>query len=365
MTIKHESDHFVLIMAGGTGTRLWPRSRSTVPKQFLSFTENGTMLQETVRRIQPLVYFNDLYVVTNASYADEIRRQLPTLPQENIFIEPRKRNTAAAVGLSAIYLKKENPQAVLSVLTADHIIKKDKHFRDLLRAAYLATKKHSWLLTIGIQPTYPSTGYGYIQSGEELAKIKKIPFFEVRSFKEKPDLPTAKAFVNSGKYFWNSGMFMFKVADILHSFKLYMPKLYKGLLEIEKAIGTPKEEEVKKKVFDGLDDVAIDIGVMEKAKNVVMVPGDLEWSDVGDWAAVKSIFGQNDKEGNLILGDHIGYDTVSTLVQSSGRLIATIGLSEMIVIDTEDVVFVCPQHRAQDVKKLVDILKKKKRKEYL
>jgi mannose-1-phosphate guanylyltransferase len=346
---------YALIMAGGTGSRLWPRSRTQHPKQFLDIIDELTMLQQSQQRLLPLIPIERTLVVTNQQYTEIVTRQLPELPTGNILGEPTGRGTAAAIGLAAVHLRKRAPEALMAVLTADHLIKKTDTFRQVLQAA-ADIASEDWLVTLGITPNYPETGYGYIERGEFLGMVGEFEGYRVKRFVEKPDLIRAESYVSSGNYAWNSGMFIWKVHRILEEMERHMPELYAGLLSIEEQLFTDQADEILSNVFPTLPAQTIDYGIMEKAEQVAMLPVDIDWHDVGSWSAVYDVL-PRDKMNNVVVGRHITPDTQNSLIFSPKRLIATIGLDDVVIVDTDDVVLVCPRSRAQDVKKLVDILK--------
>ena len=346
---------YSLIMAGGTGSRLWPRSRILFPKQFLDITGELTMFQQSYQRIQPLVDPEHILVATNQEYIEIVANQLPTLPNENILGEPRGRGTAAAIGLGAIHIHRRDSEAVMIVLPSDHMVKKTRVFRKVIKSASQVAQE-DWLVTLGIMPKYPETGYGYIELEEVLTTINGFDVCSVARFVEKPDLCQAKDYLKCGKYAWNSGMFIWKVNRILEEMARHMPQLYEGLLEIERSIGTPKFDEVLAQVFTGLPNRTIDHGIMEKAAKVAVLPVDIGWNDVGSWAAFYDILPRN-LANNVVIGRHLPLDTKNSLIYSPRRMVATIGLEDIVIVDTDDVLLVCHRSRAQDVRKLVDMLK--------
>lgn len=346
---------YALIMAGGTGSRLWPRSRTQHPKQFLDITGDLTMLQQSQQRLLPLIPIERTLVATNRQYVEIVTRQLPEMPPDNILGEPTGRGTAAAIGLAAVHLRKRNPDALMAVLTADHLIKKTDTFRQVLQAA-ADVASEDWLVTLGITPNYPETGYGYIERGEFLGMVGDFEGYRVERFVEKPDLARAESYVSSGNYAWNSGMFIWKVRRILEEMERHMPDLYEGLLKIEADINTVRAEETLLKLFPTLPNQTIDYGIMEKASQVAVLSVDIGWHDVGSWSAVYDVL-PRDKSNNVVVGRHVTPDSVNSLIYSPKRLVATLGLDDVVIVDTDDVLLVCPRSRAQDVKKIVDILK--------
>jgi mannose-1-phosphate guanylyltransferase len=354
---------YAVILAGGAGSRLWPRSRTHHPKQFLKITGETTMLQQTRARIQPLVPARKTIVVTNEQYRETVAAQLPDLPDENILGEPVGRGSAAAIGLAAIHLVRRDPEAIMAILTADHLIRDVEAFRSAIReAAFLAAE--GWLVTLGITPDYPETGYGYIERGEFLGTVGEFDGYSVRRFVEKPDLARAVQYLAGGNHDWNSGMFVWEVGRILEEMKRHLPGLYAALMEIEKHIGAPSYAAALGEVFPRIPGVTVDYGIMEKAEKVAVLPVEIGWNDVGSWSAVYDVL-PKDEKGNAVVGSHLSPDTTNSLVYSPGRLVATIGLDNLVVVDTDDVLLIARRERAQDVRVLVEMLKQNGEAAYL
>lgn len=351
-----------LIMAGGRGERFWPKSRKNLPKQFLSLTDDGkTMIQLTVERILPLVKMEDIYISTNRDYKELVRQQLPEIPEENILCEPVGRNTAPCIGLGAVHMRKKYEDAVMYVLPSDHLIKYTSIFLSTLTDAGEVAEQGENLVTLGITPDCPETGYGYIKflPDQMLGRA-----FEVDRFVEKPDLETAKEYVASEQYLWNSGMFIWKVSAILKNLETYLPETYQGLNRIADAIGTEEEELVLEKEFSAFQSESIDYGIMEKAKNIYILSGSFGWDDVGSWLAVGRIKKSNEF-GNVINGNAVTVDTKNCIIQGGKKLIATVGIEDIIVVDTEDALLICEKDSAGNIKKVLENLKICNRTEYL
>jgi len=351
---------YAVILAGGSGTRFWPLSRETTPKQLLRMFGDTTMIQKTVARINHSIPIENVYIVTGEKYAYDIKNQLIELTGSdkfNMLIEPEGKNTAPAIGLAAVYLKKRSLSAVMAAMPSDHVILNNDIFSKVLkRAEKLALK--GYLTTIGIIPGRPETGYGYIKRGTALNKTKDSECFTVERFIEKPDKKQAEEYSNSGNYFWNSGIFVWRVSDILQEIKRQIPDLFQGLIRIEKSIGKKNENEVVRSVYRSLKSLSIDYGIMEKASRVAVVPADMGWSDVGSWSALDDI-SNKDKTGNIMTGNVIDIGSKDSIIYAGKRLIATIGLENTVVVDTPDATLICNKDKTQDVRKVVDELKKK------
>jgi mannose-1-phosphate guanylyltransferase len=351
-----------LIMAGGRGERFWPKSRKNLPKQFLSLTDDGkTMIQLTVERILPLVAMEDIYISTNKDYKSLVIEQLPLIPKENILCEPIGRNTAPCIGLGAIHISKKYEDAIMMVLPSDHLIKYNSIFLNTLRDAAETAKENSNLVTIGITPDYPETGYGYIKFNPNTFNGRA---FSVERFVEKPSLEVAKEYLATEEYLWNSGMFVWKVSSILNKIELCLPDIYNGLIKIKKAIMTDDEDSVLNNEFNKFSSISIDYGIMEKAQDIFTLPGSFGWDDVGSWLAVERIRKSNEL-GNVVHGNVITIDTKECVIEAGQKLIATIGLKNLIIVDTEDATLICDKESAGDIKKVLENLKICNRNEYI
>ena len=361
-------NYYAVIMAGGGGTRLWPLSRRETPKQMLALAGGRSLFQIAVDRITDLFPLDRILVVTTAEQAEGLHGQFPEIPKENFILEPAPRGTASAIGLTAVVLQKRDPQAVMAVLTADHYIEDNTKFIQVLKAAEEAAGQNH-LVTLGIHPTYPSTGFGYIQQGGYLNTFQGIDVFRALRFREKPALDAAVKMLDSEDHSWNAGMFIWKVDQIMSEFSRQMPALYKTLEKIGSAWGTPEHEQTIQREWASLKNETIDYGIMEGAHNVAVIPAKgLGWNDVGSWSALYEVL-PGDEDGNIILcEDHIGINSKNILLRESGnhqRLVVTIGVQDLVIVDTGDVLLVCSKDQAQDVRQVVDLLKEHNRNNYL
>lgn len=363
---------FAVIMAGGFGTRFWPRSRKGIPKQFLDIYGDKTMIQQTLDRFGGLVSGEDTFIVTNAMQVGILKEQISSygVPDKNIIAEPIGRNTAPAIALATLFIKKYTPQKMnetMFVLPSDHLITDFNAFRENLYFASEIAQKTGDLVTFGIPPTYPATGYGYIQKTEnDLKTGSENSVFKVKTFAEKPNYETAERFLESGEFLWNSGMFVWKVSRILEELERFMPEMMKVLNQISDEIGTEKQEVAIIEAYSKIRGESIDYGVMEKSKNISVVTAKFDWNDLGSWKEVYTE-GKKDEKGNVCLGNIKLLDTKDSLFYNSDpkKIIAAIGLKNLLVIDTRDALLVCNKNNAQDVKKVVEALHNENREEFL
>lgn len=356
-----------IIMAGGSGTRFWPRSRASRPKQLISIVGEKTMLQLTAARLIDELPPQRIMVITNVKQAEESRKQLAMLDGIRIIAEPEGRDTAACIGLAALMVSRDDANAVMAVLPADHVVKPDESFMAALREAERIAVDERALVTIGIKPERPSTQFGYIKRGDPLNnRIKRnMPAFRVESFREKPDRETAESFFKSGEFYWNSGTFIWSASDILAEIERCMPKLYEGLEKIKNALGSPDEDRVIAEVYPTLEKISIDYGVMEQARKVVVLEADYEWDDVGSWEAIARHYPSDDC-GNTTIGRVLLDDTKDCIVVSDKEhLIAAMGINGVVIIHSPDATLVCRREMAGEVKKLVEKIKENGMGEYL
>ena len=363
------SNIYAVIMAGGGGTRLWPLSRRESPKQALRLIGDESLFQTTVKRLEGFFSLENILVVTVAEQAAMLQEQMPELPKENFLIEPAPRGTASVVGFAAAVLHHRNPEAIMALFPADHFIRNRDLFYHLLRKA-VKTAQDDYLVTLGITPTFPATGYGYIQRGEKLPESSNTyPIYHVKRFKEKPGKKEAYEMSVRGGYSWNSGMFIWRTQTILSEIERQMPALKAVLDEISVALASPELDSVINKVWLDLESETIDYGIMENAAKVAVLPASgLDWSDVGSWDSLFDVVLPNDVEGNILInGNHIAEDTQDTLVYGNDdkRLVVTIGVEDLVIVDSGDVLLVAKRDQAQDVRKIVARLKNEDKKEYL
>ena len=351
-----------VIMAGGKGTRFWPASRAHRPKQILSVAGPDPMIRATVDRILPLAPPERVLVVTGAEHADVLRDLLPDLPPENILVEPLGRNTAPCIGLAALAVHKANPGGVMLVLPADHAIGKADEFRRLARIGADLAARRDVLVTLGITPTRPETGYGYIEAGPPLSPPDEAARPVLR-FHEKPDLSRAREYLERGGFFWNSGMFIWRAGLILDWMEKLLPELARGLNTLAAGIGRPGFKDDIARIYPDLPSVSIDYGVMEQADNVVVLPADIEWNDVGSWTSAAEHWPQ--VHGNAIKGEILALDSQGCIVYGPEKLVALLGVEDLVVVDTRDALLICPKERAQDVRLIVRELEERGRKDLL
>jgi mannose-1-phosphate guanylyltransferase len=362
---------YALILAGGGGTRLWPLSRNATPKQFLKLFGDETLTQITINRFSQILPWDRIFVVTvSEAYKNEIIREVPNIPKENIITEPGRRDTAPAHGIGAAYIYKKDPDAVIMTESADRLVTPVSRYLTILKSAAKISYNERILVALGVEARYPNTGYGYIKRGKLRKKVKSVSFYELDKFIEKPTLEYAKKYAASNNYFWNAGQYVWRADSILEAIYKYAPAVGTRLSKIQNALGTRHEDKVVKSQYKKMPKISIDYAVAEKARDLIVVEGDFHWTDIGDWKEVWENR-KKDAQGNVIIkgsgkdGRVMNIDTSDALIHTDGRLIAMIDVDNVIVIDTEDVLLVASKSRAQNVKKIVEELKKESRKDLL
>jgi mannose-1-phosphate guanylyltransferase len=369
---------YAVILAGGRGTRFWPRSRTRTPKQLLNIIGSDTMLQQTVARLSPLFRPAQIWVVTNDEQFAEVRKQLPRVPRSQVLAEPTGRNTAAAISLAAIHLRHEHGDALMAVLPADHYIAQTAHYRTLVSDALCVASSGGKMAVLGIPPTRPETGFGYIERAGKSASAGKSATYAVRRFTEKPALPMARKYVASGRYYWNAGMFFWRVSTFLENLRQHLPKTYAALEELAATIGTKGYSSALRRIYPRLENISVDYAILEPATrqsgapSVFVLPADIGWSDIGSWEAVYELLAGTGKKGrdgripaNVAPGPHFALDADGNFLWSKDKFIAAVGVNNLVVVETPDALLICPRERAQDVGKVVKWLESQNRKSLL
>lgn len=360
---------FGIVMAGGGGTRFWPLSRKERPKQLLNLSGKDLMVNETLDRLAGSIDRDNLFIVTNVSQAELMKKETAgKMKPEHILSEPAARNTAACIGYAAMEIVKKHNDGVMVIVPSDHFIKDEKEYKTVIDAAMETAEKTDALVTIGINPSFPATGYGYIRakagSSTEIGDKNHKTYLCVDEFVEKPDLETAKQYLESGDYFWNSGMFIWKASTILSYMKKLLPDVYECLYKIGEAMNTPDEKKVIEEVYPVIPKISIDYGIMERADHVLVISGDFGWNDIGSLDML-GIMKESDENGNISYGEQILIDTKNCIIYGSDTMVATIGLKDLMIVQTKDALLVCPKDRAQDVKTVVETLQEQGKEQYL
>src|SRR5579864_6357329 len=360
-----------VILAGGRGTRFWPRSRTRTPKQLLNIVGEDTMLEQTVARLRPLIPPERIWTVTNREQAAGVAKQVPAPARQRVLTEPIGRNTAAAIALAAIHLRHAaRGDALLALLPADHHIAQPERYREIIRAALDEARKPGRIVVLGIPPTRPETGYGYIERQGDSVTTKGAPIFAVRCFKEKPELTVAKEYVASGNFHWNAGMFFWRVSTFLDGLKEFLPKTHALIEELARHIGKRSYAAKLKRIYPQLENISVDYAILERATQhpgaprVFVIPAEMGWSDIGSWAAVHELLAKHPAE-NIFSGPGHTLDAEGNFLWSPGKYVAAIGVSGLVVVETPDALLICPRDRAQDVGKIVKALEDRKHKKLL
>ena len=354
-----------VLLAGGRGTRFWPRSRMRTPKQLLNITGDATMLRQTVKRLESVVPAGNMWVVTNVEQAAAVRREMRGSPASQVLAEPVGRNTAAAIGLAAVHLAHKHGDALMAVLPSDSYIGDVAGYRKLVRAALALAQTPGNLVVMGVPPTRPETGYGYIESGAASARPNGVEAYEVRRFTEKPELKVAQEYAAAGKYFWNAGMFFWRVSTFLETLKQFLPATHAALLELAKSIGTRRYEAALRRIYPKLESISVDCAIMEPATRtegiarVSVIPAKIGWSDIGSWAAVYELLAAQ-AGANVSAGAHFTLDAEGNYFWSPKKFVAAIGVRDVVLVETPDALLLCSRERSQDVGKIVKWLEEKK-----
>jgi len=355
---------YIVIMAGGSGTRFWPQSREGKSKQFLKIFGKHSLVQSTILRFHSSVPWENIYIVAKNIQREEMEKHLLEVPKENVLYEPLGKNTAPCIGLAAMYLQRKDADCVMVVSPADHIIQKQTRFNTILKVAAQLAREKEGLITIGIKPDRPATGYGYIQINGEIGRFSGVRAYHIKTFAEKPNLATAQRFLSSGDFFWNSGLFIFRVSVFLKTLKKFLPDLYDGLVEIQKYFDKTNYEEVLEKVYRQIRSISIDYGIMEKANNVYLVQGNFIWNDLGSWDQVYKLSSQ-DKNGNVTIGESVLINTSNSYIYNTKGVIAVVGLEDVVVVQEGGATLICKREKAEEVKRVIDRLKSQKLHKYL
>jgi len=351
-------------MAGGSGTRFWPRSKTAKPKQYLNIFGIKSLLQDTIERFETFTEDKNIYVVSSATQAKVLEEQTPMLPTENLILEPIGRNTLPCIGLAAMYAEMDNPDGIMVVSPSDHLIQNNELFKNTVLAAAKIADQRDGIVTIGITPTYPATGYGYVKTAEDITGNEKIRQYKVERFVEKPDKETASGYLEQGGFYWNSGLFVFKISVFLKAVEEFAPTLYSDLRKIQADFGNPSYEQTLDTIYRAVESISVDYGIMEHARNIYLVEGNFDWNDLGSWESVY-LTDSKDENGNAGSPETIFLDSKNSYVYSEENLVAVVGLDDIIVVQEGNTTLVCKRSKAEDVKKIVDQLKSENKTQYL
>ncbi len=357
-------NHYVVIMAGGIGTRFWPMSRTNFPKQFLDILNTGkTLIQDTFDRFISFIPLDNIYVVTSEEYVNIVKKQLPLLPLQNILAEPSRKNTAPCIAYISFKIQQRNPDALLIVAPSDHLISDTIAFTKVCFEALAFVSKHNAIVTLGINPTHPNTGYGYIQYEQHSVSDN---VYKVKTFTEKPNVELATAFINSGEFLWNAGIFVWQIKNIILAFEKYMPELFEIFSAQKERFNTEEEEDALQEIYPFCTSISIDFGVMEKADNVYVIPSSFGWSDLGTWNSAYEHLEKDSHENAIASSNVLLMETNNSIIQATeNKLIVVQGLSDYIIVDTDDVLLICKKEKEQEIKEYVSDIKRQKGDKYL
>lgn len=351
-------------MAGGSGTRFWPRSKAVKPKQYLNLFGDDSLLQSTIKRFSTFTPVNNIYIVSGKSQSAVLEQQTTMLPPKNLIYEPVGKNTLPCIGLAAMFAEKENPDGIMVVTPSDHLIENDKLLEEAVMAAVKIADERDGIVTIGINPTYPATGYGYVKTEKDITGTEKIKQFKVEKFVEKPSETIAAEYLKQGGYYWNSGLFVFKISVFLEAVQQFAPALYTDLRKIQAEFGNPTFEETLDRIYRAVESISVDYGIMEHARNIYLVEGNFVWNDLGSWESVY-LTSEKDENGNAGSGESIIIDSKNSFIYSETGLIALVGLDDVIVVQDGNTTLVCKRDKAEEIKKVVDQLKAGNKNQYL
>lgn len=358
------NDNYCLIMAGGSGTRFWPGSRTAKPKQYLSLFGGVSLLQSTVSRFESFIPKKNILIVSNESQAGVLEEQTAGIPRRNLIYEPVGKNTLPCIALAAMLVEPDDPEGIMVVSPSDHLIRDEELFRKTVETAIELAKSRQAIVTVGITPSYPATGFGYVETDEEITGHHPIRQFKVKRFVEKPNLEKASEYISQGGFYWNSGMFIFRISVFLEAVRTFAPALHLSLKAIQAESGKPSFDEALDRIYRKVEAISVDYGIMEHAQNLCLVEGNFNWNDLGSWESVY-LYSDKDENGNASLGNTLFIDTANSYVYSDEGVVAVVGLEDVAVVKHGNAILVCKRDQAESVKKVVEELKRQDRQDYL